>query len=541
MRNFIVYLVCAAIFLAAQMFQGLSFLDIGMYLSGCEWLADAPLAVYYLCNWLMTFRVTTFFMNVFSCDSFFALRVFHLVYVLVTQVAVFMYCRKYIPEKTIILGLALATLAHFGAYTEINYNDYTIALLTVAVMMYHEAVRRESSFFLIGSGMVIAVSFFFRIVNISFILLPLWYGAYVLCTKAKSLRQVALQCWWFGCGVALGAVVMLGVIYADGMMPAFSLLVSDLAVMGGDSSDPHSPVVVIVSFFNLHLGEVKSISVVLLIFLLLLWVNTRAKSRKKQAANIMLGLMLVFNMRYMDPPSNYTVGLCILAFLLVLTVSRVSDEIKRLYVLAFFIPLLMPLGSNAEPEFYGKDLCFLTLPLALYVINTEVVRHKAWRISALTCLMALCSGFLLTNLTRHMMEEANRLRCLYGVAPPKAHCILTNRENADLNNKLFHDLRPLIEDGSYMYCDFSPTVVPLLNCRPYAVFSTVFTSDTMNSRYIDVAHGATLKLPLMLLRKDNDEPRRRHVVDCLKRKSRYGKIWEDDDYVLLKPMAYPCR
>lgn len=541
MRNFAIYLSSAALFLALQMFQGFSYLDIGMYLSGSEWLSDAPLAMYFLCNWLMSFRVTTFLMDIFSADSFFALRVIHLIYILSLQTVIYLYCRKYIPGKTIIAGLALATLAHFGAYTEINYNDYTAGLLTAAVIFYHMAVERKSNWFFALSGLVIAVSFFFRIVNISFVTLPLWYAAFALYTKSAGFRQLVWQCCWFAAGVAVGAAIMLGVVYADGMWQAFSLLVGDIFTVCGNSSDPHSLYHVAVAFFYLHRGEVESVSVVVLLFLAMSWINARYASCKKWLPVAFLALALAYNMNFMVPPSDYTVGLCIVAFLLVLTISRVTGDVRRLYILAFFIPLLMPLGSNAQPEFFGKDLCFLTLPVALHVIAVETGRHKSFRLPAAICYAALCAGFLLVNICRPMMEEENRLHCLYTIDSPKAEHIYTGKENAELHNKLIREVKPLTGGGSYMYCDFSLSAVTLLDCKPYAVFSTIFTSDVMNRRYIDVAFESTRRLPLMLLTKDSADPKVAYVVECLKEKSPYKVLWEDDSHILLTPINYPCR
>lgn len=541
MRNFIIYLACAAVFLALQMFQGFSYLDIGMYLSGSEWLSDTPLTMYFLCNWLMSFRVNTFLMNMFSADSFFALRIIHLIYILCLQTAIFLYCRRYISERMILLGLALATLSHYGAYTEMNYNDYTVGLLTAAVMMYHMAVERKSNMFFAASGLVVAVSFFFRIVNLSFILLPLWYGAYALYAKSAGIRQIAGQCLWFATGVIVGLALMLCLVYADGMWQPFSLLLGDILGVCGNSSDPHSLYNITVAFFFLHRGEVESLSVVILLFLAMSWINTRYASRMKWLVIVGLGLVMAYNLNFAVPPSDYTVGLCIVALLLVLTVSCAPEAVKRLYVLSFFIPFLMPLGSNAGAEFFGKDLCFFTLPIALYVINIWTIGHKGCRVPAMICYAAMCLGFLYVNVMRPMMEETNRIGCRYAIDSPKAEHIYTGRDNAELHNKLIRELKPLVEDGSYMYCDFSLAAVPLLDCKPYAVFSTVFTSDAMNRRYIDVAFDNTDKLPLMLLTKDNDDPKVEYVVEYLKQKSPYTVSWQDDTHILLTPIKYPCR
>ena len=98
-KAFSIYLLFAALFLGVQMFQGLSYLDIGMYMSGYQHFTSDPYASYFLGQWILTYDVTSALCKLFSINSFLGLRVLHLVYVLVTQTVVYLYLRQYISTN----------------------------------------------------------------------------------------------------------------------------------------------------------------------------------------------------------------------------------------------------------------------------------------------------------------------------------------------------------------------------------------------------------------------------------------------------------
>ena len=56
-KAFSIYLLFAALFLGVQMFQGLSYLDIGMYMSGYQHFTSDPYASYFLGQWILTYDV----------------------------------------------------------------------------------------------------------------------------------------------------------------------------------------------------------------------------------------------------------------------------------------------------------------------------------------------------------------------------------------------------------------------------------------------------------------------------------------------------
>ncbi|MFW5615806.1 MAG: glycosyltransferase family 39 protein, partial [Prevotella pectinovora] len=168
-KAFSIYLLFAALFLGVQMFQGLSYLDIGMYMSGYQHFTSDPYASYFLGQWILTYDVTSALCKLFSINSFLGLRVLHLVYVLVTQTVVYLYLRQYISTRSIITGLLIATLAHYGSYTEINYNDYSALLLLLSILCYHGGADRDNQWIIMMGGVLAGVAVYFRIVNITYI------------------------------------------------------------------------------------------------------------------------------------------------------------------------------------------------------------------------------------------------------------------------------------------------------------------------------------------------------------------------------------
>lgn len=109
-------------------------------MSGYQHYVENPYVLNFIALWSMTFSLTGLLCRVFSIDTYLGLRVIHLVYVVLMQTAVYLYLRRYIKTRYIIAGLVLATLAHFGSYTEMNYNDYSAGLFMLSVMSFHHGI-----------------------------------------------------------------------------------------------------------------------------------------------------------------------------------------------------------------------------------------------------------------------------------------------------------------------------------------------------------------------------------------------------------------
>lgn len=168
---FIIYLCLSTLYLGAQMFQGLSFLDIRMYMSGYEHIASDPYPSVFLGQWLLSFTVSSCILRLFHADSFLAMRLMFLVFSVIMQTVAYISCKRYVPRRYVIAGLALTVLSIFGAYTEMTYNDYTALLFMAALLSYHKG-QSSSLLYIAISGFLIALAFFFRITNLAFVVFP---------------------------------------------------------------------------------------------------------------------------------------------------------------------------------------------------------------------------------------------------------------------------------------------------------------------------------------------------------------------------------
>ena len=544
---FVVYLLFAAAFLGIQMCQGFSWLDIGMYMSGAEHFNSDPYASYFLGQWILTYDLTGMLCRLFSVDSFMGLRVMHLVYVLLTQIIVYVYLIRYISRRHVILGLLLVTLAHFGSYTEINYNDYSAFLLMLSLMAFHEGAMRSRWMLVAVAGLVAGVAVFFRIVNITYAAIPLF-------SCLLSLRwHVAMKAWrrllFFYIGMAAGMAAVVAMLYWQGLLDPLRLTVADIAGISSDSGDPHGMLYVMRSLYNLY-GYIVSNAV----YILLAWLIAVAAWRLKGAVRrygvlfvAFLLMMLMMNFSYF--PSNVTMAVCVMGCLVLYFRNQVSPECAHLYMMSLFMPLVMPAGSNAEPSFYGKELCFFALPLSLSLLlsavrptipNGSSAVSKFGGIRPLMSVYAMVAiGFIGFNVVHKQMEDGNRLSCRYTIDSPLARGILTTADNAEMYNYLLQKLRPQVASGSYMICQFSLPMVSLMECRPWAVYSTVYSTDRMNDRYIAAAWQHTRSLPYVLLDKESELPGYTHILEQLSKIRPYHKAWTDGRYELYAPAPTP--
>lgn len=538
---FIIYSVFATVYLGIQMFQGFSYLDIGFYMSGYQHFNDDPYVSYFLGQWLLSFNLTSALCRLFSINTYLGLRILHLLFIIISQTVIYFYLKRYINRHFIISGLLLATLAHFGSYTEINYNDYSVGLLTLSIMAYHYGYANNRMKAIIQSGIFAGVSFYFRIVNITFIGIP--FLAWLISHRYKSAIRTRYQFFGFFSGIIAACCATTVLLYCNGMLDVFTMTLTDLFTRSSDPQDPHGVKAIIINLYDLYKGQIQGFSVIALLTFLIAFNYIKNKGAIRTIITIVLSLLIIPNIYLWESPSNITVGICLSALFFLFAGRDVNPQTASLYLLSLFIPVIFPIGSNAGPDFYGKDMCFLTLPVALCIIGEGIGTLKAeYRKAAYKALHIsfafICIAMIYTNINRPMMEEGTRAQCRYTINSPLTRHIYTTEENASLNNYLIDKVKPLIPAQSYLICNFSIPMISLLECKPYAVYSTVFTSNVMNRRYIDAAYKHSRLLPYLLIDQDNNSDKDKYVEDYLYGIKPYRTIWTDGRYVLKAPAVH---
>lgn len=538
---FIIYSVFATVYLGIQMFQGFSYLDIGFYMSGYQHFNDDPYVSYFLGQWLLSFNLTSALCRLFSINTYLGLRILHLLFIIISQTVIYFYLKRYINRHFIISGLLLATLAHFGSYTEINYNDYSVGLLTLSIMAYHYGYANNRMKAIIQSGIFAGVSFYFRIVNITFIGIP--FLAWLISHRYKSAIKTRNQFFGFFSGIIAACCATTVLLYYNGMLDVFTMTLTDLFTRSSDPQDPHGVKAIIINLYDLYKGQIQGFSVIALLTFLIAFNDIKNKGAIRTIITIVLSLLIIPNIYLWESPSNITVGICLSALFFLFAGRDVNPQTASLYLLSLFIPVIFPIGSNAGPDFYGKDMCFLTLPVSLCIIGEGIGTLKAeYRKAAYKALHIsfafICMAMIYTNINRPMMEEGTRTQCRYTINSPLTRHIYTTEENASLNNYLIDKVKPLIPAKSYLICNFSIPMISLLDCKPYAVYSTVFTSNVMNRRYIDAAYKHSGRLPYLLIDQDNNSDKDKYVENYLYGIKPYRTIWTDGRYVLKAPAVH---
>ena len=538
---FILYSVFATVYLGIQMFQGFSYLDIGFYMSGYQHFNDDPYVSYFLGQWLLSFNLTSALCRLFSINTYLGLRILHLLFIIISQTVIYFYLKRYINRHFIISGLLLATLAHFGSYTEINYNDYSVGLLTLSIMAYHYGYTNNRMKAIILSGILAGVSFYFRIVNVTFIGIP--FLAWLISHRYKSAIRTRYQFFGFFSGIIAACCATTVLLYCNGMLDVFTMTLTDLFTRSSDPQDPHGVKAIIINLYDLYKGQIQGFSVIALLTFLIAFNDIKNKGAIRTIITIVLSLLIIPNIYLWESPSNIIVGICLSALFFLFAGRDVNPQTASLYLLSLFIPVIFPIGSNAGPDFYGKDMCFLTLPVSLCIIGEGIGTLKAeYRKAAYKALHIsfafICMAMIYTNINRPMMEEGTRTQCRYTINSPLTRHIYTTEENASLNNYLIDKVKPLIPAKSYLICNFSIPMISLLDCKPYAVYSTVFTSNVMNRRYIDAAYKHSGRLPYLLIDQDNNSDKDIYVEDYLYGIKPYRTIWTDGRYVLKAPAVH---
>ena len=570
---FATYLVVAAVFLTVTSLQGISYYDIGFYLSGYQYFNDDPFASYFLAQWYLTFRSLGFICNALGIDTFLGLRILRTLFLLVFQTIIYLYLRKSIKTKYIIAGMAMTTLAQYGAYSEINYNDLSIFLLVCAILLYHKAITQAKQpndqttnysspkgglVWVFLSGFLIGISIFLRLVNLTFLALP--FFAIIVCLYYK--KQVS---WWrqlvcFFLGAVVSSALILGIAWADGTFGVLQQTFSDLVSISTDSADKHSFGMIVRFYLYDVLAEVKMSLFIAFVIYGFIIARTQASRKLIHLAYALLSAVIIYVVWQDGKAGNITVGFCLSLFLLdffsnnprfslghKLTSPRGGQVgVPLLYTLAMFIPLVFPFGSNGTNQFYGQMLCILAMPLAVATlmrgsslkVQSSKFKVQSSKLAGIYIIAAICIGMTVTNVLRPMMEDGNRLQCRYTIDSHATGPLLTNEDNAALHNRMVREVKPLIPQGSHLICNFSITMISVLECRPYAIFADGYSTPERAEQYLHAAYERSRdgkQLPFLLVDEESETDCFRHIRNVLSTFSPYKEIWRSENYVLLKP------
>lgn len=550
---FLIYLVLSTLFLAAQMWQGISFLDIGMYMSGYEHICDDPAPSVFLGQWLLSFVLSSQILHLFHANSFIAMRLMFLALTLILQCVTYSYLKRYIRKKYIIVGLGLTVLSLYGAYTEINYNDYSLLLCLLAILCYHQGISSQQEgknklqgVWIGASGLIIGVAFYLKITNLAWIILPFISCAITSITqwgKPSKIQPIGLFLGGWLIGMLGGYILVAAMGFGDIMR----FTIENIVQVGGNSTDSHNLKNVFLCFVEIHKNEIGAVALIG-IYTYFIYIAQRLGRKWMSWGTVaFLSGILILCIYLWEQPSSITNGICFLCLIICLTDRDIDNNIKYLFAISTTLPFLCPLGSNAGAAFASKGTCILSLPLAIYTIGrvknqmSEEIEVRGYKRSVILSLAVVGLSMLYTNIKRPMMEDGNRLECKYKINSALTGNIRTTQENADIHNYLLAKVKPMLPKGSYLICNFSLTAVSLLECKPYAVYSTVFSNNTMNEKYLDYAYAHTAKLPYIL-----DKPKERtdkdtFVIEYLIKRHLYQTIWSDGIYQLVAPApTIPC-
>lgn len=533
------YFVFAAVFLTAECLQGFSWLDIGMYMSGYEHFSQDPYAISYLGLWALTYQLGGAILQ--ALPGYWGLRTAHVLWVLLVQLVVYLYLKRFIAKKPLLLGLLIATLAQFGSYSEICYNDFSSGSLVFILLLYHHGLRTCRFRWFAGAGFLLAFAVWFRIVNLTFLCIPLW--AIVLTHRFPGHAPWKTQLRGFFSGLVAGVLCSAIYFRLTGLHGIILQTLTDIFKISGAHDDSHGAKQLFISIYTIYKEVLAGISLVVLIA----WLGVLGESRWRGVRRrLMEGGILALCMLHVyfwESPANITIGLALVATVFCLLQGR-RDEVAMLLLFSLFVPLVYPLGSNGGQTYLGIYLCFFPLPLAMSVIldpngALPCLDTCACRRAVRVVLSGICLAMLYTNIFRPMLEDGNRVECRYAIDSHKTQHILTTASNADLHNRHLRALRPHVKPGSYLICNYSLPMISLLDCKPYGVFSDIFTSNNMNRRYLDIAFNRAATphcLPYLLLNEDNMTEGFAFIKAYCMGKRPYSKVWSEGTYALYMPL-----
>lgn len=539
-KLFVGYIFFALLYQLIQLFQGLSPADTGVYLSGYKNYIDDTYCSEYLNQYWLTYYMTGYLVKALSINTFIGLRVLHVIFNVLMQIVIYLWLKKYIAKEYIVIGLFISVLAHFGTPYEINYNDYSVGLLIFIIMSYYEGLRSGKLIMFVIAGILTGLSFFFRLANLTFIGIPIVAIIFLLIRKEDRkgwlvlLKQIG--CFFFG---VVGIVIVV-LCFSDDGLRAMKAALPDILAMGTGSKDVHGASNLIKIFFKSEFLMLRNTVIVGILFvsmMLLLKYKITGYIFTGFILMLLTGLFIKYGL-----PADFLIGASIFGVAIALIGHSGKEKLSYLLILSLYIPIIYPLGSAGDYSFHGTYLCYLSLPLAIKgLCENEFIKNKGNIGRYGVCLSLVFCAFIVSMVARNIMkgtfQDESRIQCVYPINGGAAKWLYTNKDNAEKYNYLINVLNPVIKKQEYLICNFSISAISILNCKPYAIYTTQWISnDALITKYLMSAYRHTGKLPYILIDRKNYTEKDEIVFNYCKGKARYEQIWRDGQYSLFRPM-----
>lgn len=306
-----------------------------------------------------------------------------------------------------------------------HYDTLTYLLIVLSALGLTAAMAGKRTGFVVA-GLLIGISFFARIVNLSFIallIIPLLFSA-----KEKRLGNTAIM----AAGISTGALLMIALIHLTGHWQYFCAAIADGLSTLGRSDATHSQGGMITAYFHSLINVALQMA---LIFALILFYETVIKHRPQWRKWLKpLWLIIVFVVAYTSLPYLTMLSACLVVIVYGVREGLLQTMRERA-VVAFLVlaTFLFPIGSDIGVQgIFNWCAGLMIFPAIWCLHNAERARRN------LLCALfaSLACATIVRTATGKVYGGGKHWECTKEIQPGRLNVLTNSISNTRLDEAI---------------------------------------------------------------------------------------------------------
>ncbi|WP_163709809.1 hypothetical protein [Mangrovibacterium lignilyticum] len=455
-------------------FQGLDLADTGFHLSAFHFIFNDPYSVQYSMMFWLSDVCGALWMKLFPAGGLYWMRI-GWVFVSSSTFLVFYHLLRLVADrKPALISLSITTVFILRGGPEcLNYDLFTALGYSLSLLFMVRGLLTPKAYLLYLSGLLLGISFFFKLSNISslgFLLLIPFFGIISHTERATILKNIGITI----AGIITGATLILLLIKELGHWQLFWENIRFIVYMGADQQASHGLKPMLLSYLYGYANAFVMLTVFLIAVVILNKFHQR-HPRLLQGPNsnrllvIMASILLLFLIFLPDPVWSKIrylfIGLMLYYGIYEMLNLNTNKTIRLLAFAGLLLLVITPLGSDSG---LGKSIWGMWLLGPLLLIGTPSFNKLKIQpptkelvdvLRKAVAILLLVSGIVYAWQHTYF-DTGSRFQKTYSIRHPKLKLIYTSPARANAMNELIKDGLPKLKDQSYL---LSFIEIPLFN------------------------------------------------------------------------------
>lgn len=504
------------------LFQGVDLADTGFHLSAFTFFFEDPYSIQYSMSFWLSGLTGHFWMEIWPSGGLFWARIG---WVFVISLSLMIYFTLLKPElgvqKTLV-GLGITTIFILQGGPEcLNYDMFSILGYGLTVLLLYKGLCCNKYFHLFLSGLILGITVFFKLTNLSGLLLFLLLPISSYYKKEKFIKLVKNSAIFIS-GFIIGLSFILLLIKTTGQLDLFLDNLAFISNMTKDGTASHGFIPLLKSYLSGYLNA----GVLFLGAATAIWFCGRFltglfkhPSNKYTwalyiiIAGVCVVLMLIFERVFWSKIRYFFIGLMVFAAIYNSLDKSSSYKTKLLLLTGLLLLLIAPLGSDSglEKSVFGMwilgPVVLTNLDINRYFRKTNIFFSKL-QVKLLQKSLAIIvfTASVLLAWQNTYFDTGSRLQKSHSIDHPKMKYVFTSKERANSINELIKEGFIKIKDEEYLLSFIEmPMLNYLSNKKPYLSTSwpKLYYNPKAFEMKLDEALKRRNKLPAIIRQKQN--------------------------------------